>query len=82
VNTDPCSSLPPAGPSAAAATGKGQSPDTRTHPGVTQIREALLLLQSHWKRLRLYDCTPHAQRMLEVIRQHGLDFQAKQIIHP
>lgn len=54
---------------------EGQSPDTRTYPSVAQIREDLLLLQPHWRLLRLYDCTPHAERVLQVIREDGLDFQ-------
>lgn len=53
----------------------GQSPDARVFPSLDQIREDLLILQPHWRLLRLYDCTPHAERVLEVIRRDGLDFQ-------
>lgn len=53
----------------------GQSPDARVYPSLDQIREDLLILQPHWRLLRLYDCTPHAERVLEVIRRDGLDFQ-------
>ena len=53
----------------------GQSPDTRTYPSKAEIREDLLILHKHWHNLRLYDCTPHAERVLEVIRQDGLDFK-------
>ncbi len=53
----------------------GQSPDTRAYPSLAQIREDLRLLQPHWRLLRLYDCSLHAQRVLEVISHDGLDFQ-------
>ena len=45
------------------------------YPSLDQIREDLRILQPHWRLLRLYDCTPHAERVLEVIRRDGLDFQ-------
>jgi exo-beta-1,3-glucanase (GH17 family) len=54
---------------------EGQSPDSRIFPSLDQIREDLRILQPHWRLLRLYDCTPHAERVLEVIRRDGLDFQ-------
>jgi exo-beta-1,3-glucanase (GH17 family) len=54
---------------------EGQSPDTRIYPSLDQIREDLRLLQPHWRLLRLYDCSPHAERVLQVIREDGLDFQ-------
>lgn len=54
---------------------EGQSPGDQTYPSLDQIREDLLILQSHWRLLRLYDCSPHAERVLEVIRRDGLDFQ-------
>ncbi len=52
----------------------GQCPGQAT-PSLDQIREDLLLMQPHWRLLRLYDCTPHAERVLEVIRRDGLDFK-------
>ncbi|MEY3251545.1 MAG: hypothetical protein RL227_518 [Pseudomonadota bacterium] len=51
---------------------EGQSPDSRTYPGVAQIREDLHLLARHWPLLRLYDCSLHAERVLQVIRDDGL----------
>ena len=54
---------------------EGQSPDTRTYPTPDQIRQDLRLMQPHWRLLRLYDCSPHAERVLDVIRRDGLDFQ-------
>lgn len=53
----------------------GQSPSDRIYPSHDEIREDLLLLQGHWPLLRLYDCSPHAERVLEVIRREGFDFK-------
>lgn len=44
-------------------------------PSYQQVKEDLLLLQPHWKYLRLYDCDDHAKTVLEVIRQEQLDFK-------
>ena len=54
---------------------EGQSPDSRVYPSVAQIREDLHLLARHWQLLRLYDCSPHAERVLQVIREDGLPFR-------
>jgi exo-beta-1,3-glucanase (GH17 family) len=51
---------------------EGQSPDLRIYPSVAQIREDLHLLARHWPLLRLYDCSLHAERVLQVIRVDGL----------
>ena len=53
----------------------GQSPGNRTYPSYAEIREDLLILAKNWKFLRLYDCSPHAETVLKVIRDEGLDFQ-------
>ena len=53
---------------------EGQQPG-QAYPSLAQIREDLLILQPHRPLLRLYDCTPHAERVLEVIRRDGLDFK-------
>jgi exo-beta-1,3-glucanase (GH17 family) len=53
----------------------GQSPLDRTYPSLAQIREDLLILQRHWRLLRLYDCSLHAERVLHVIRSEGLPFE-------
>ncbi|MEQ8702929.1 MAG: glycosyl hydrolase family 17 protein [Phaeodactylibacter sp.] len=52
----------------------GQHPDGE-YPTGEQILEDLLMLQGHWKYLRLYDCDPHAALVLKVIEQEKLDFQ-------
>jgi exo-beta-1,3-glucanase (GH17 family) len=53
----------------------GQNPGDRTYPSKSEILEDLTILQPNWQLLRLYDCSPHAERVLEVIRDHGLPFQ-------
>ncbi len=53
----------------------GQSPDTGTFPSYQEIREDLHLLHQDWRYLRLYDCDPHAEKVLQIIRDEQLDFQ-------
>lgn len=50
----------------------GQSPDAERFPSYDEVREDLRLLARHWRLLRLYDCGPHAERVLEVIRRERL----------
>ena len=52
----------------------GQSPHARSFPSYEQIHEDLRILARNWKYLRLYDCSPHAQTVLDVIRNEGLGF--------
>jgi len=54
---------------------RGQSPAEKVYPSVEEIREDLHILQKHWRLLRLYDCSLHAERVLDVIRKDRLDFQ-------
>lgn len=51
---------------------RGQDPGRRLYPSVDEIREDLHLLAPHWRLLRLYDCSPHAERVLQVIREDRL----------
>ena len=53
----------------------GQSPHSKTYPSYAEIREDLLILAKNWRYLRLYDCSLHAERVLAVIRNEGLDFK-------
>jgi exo-beta-1,3-glucanase (GH17 family) len=53
----------------------GQSPADKVYPSKAEILEDLLILQPNWPLLRLYDCSLHAERVLEVIRENGLPFQ-------
>lgn len=53
----------------------GQSPPSGVFPSYQQIREDLRILQRHWRYLRVYDCTPHAEIVLQVIRDESLPLQ-------
>ncbi len=52
-----------------------QNPHERKYPSYEEIREDLLILSENWQYLRLYDCRPHAERVLAVIRNEGLNFK-------
>lgn len=54
---------------------EGQSPDRRVYPSVAQIREDLHLLLRQWRLIRLYDCSVHAERVLQVIEEDRLPMQ-------
>ncbi len=54
---------------------EGQNPGTGTYPSYSEIREDLLILADHWQYLRLYDCSPHAETVLDVIRDEKMDFK-------
>jgi exo-beta-1,3-glucanase (GH17 family) len=54
---------------------EGQSPQAGIYPSYEEISEDLHILSRNWKFLRLYDCSPHAEMVLEVIRKEGLDFK-------
>jgi exo-beta-1,3-glucanase (GH17 family) len=54
---------------------EGQNPRDGIFPSYDEIRQDLLILSEHWRYLRLYDCSPHAETVLEVIRREGLDFK-------
>jgi len=53
----------------------GQSPIDGTYPSYDEILEDLRLLEGQWKYLRLYDCSTHAERVLEVIDRESLNFR-------
>ena len=44
-------------------------------PSYDEVKEDLLMLQGHWKYLRLYDCDEHALTVLEVIEKEQFDFK-------
>jgi exo-beta-1,3-glucanase (GH17 family) len=52
----------------------GQQPGG-LNPSYEEIKEDLLLLQPHWKYLRLYDCDEHALTVIKVIQNEKLDFK-------
>ncbi len=53
----------------------GQNPGDGTYPSYAEIREDLLILAENWQYLRLYDCSPHAETVLDVIRDEKLHFK-------
>ena len=53
----------------------GQDPGRQRYPSLAEIREDLHLLARHWQLLRLYDCSPHAERVLQVIQEDRLPLQ-------
>jgi exo-beta-1,3-glucanase (GH17 family) len=53
---------------------EGQCPGI-AYPSYEEIKEDLLILADNWKYLRLYDCTPHAETVLQVIANEGLHFK-------
>lgn len=53
----------------------GQSPGDKIYPSLAEIREDLQILQKNWRLLRLYDCSTHAERVLQLIREDELPFQ-------
>lgn len=52
----------------------GQQPGV-SYPSYDEVKEDLLLLQPHWKYLRLYDCDEHAKTVLDVIVKERFDFK-------
>ena len=54
---------------------ENQSPQNDTYPSYEEVFEDLRMLQPNWRYLRLYDCTRHAELVLEVIQKERLDFQ-------
>ncbi len=53
---------------------EGQCPG-RVYPSYEEVREDLLILAKNWKFLRLYDSSPHAETVLQVISDEALDFK-------
>jgi len=54
---------------------EGQNPCLGIFPSYEEIKQDLLILANNWRFLRLYDCGVHAQTVLKVIRDEGLDFK-------
>ena len=53
----------------------GQSPQDGSFPSHVQVSEDLHILAKNWRFLRLYDCSLHAEVVLEVIRDEAMDFK-------
>ena len=54
---------------------EGQSPHDGIFPSYAEISEDLNILAKKWKFLRVYDCSAHAETVLKVIHDEGLDFK-------
>ncbi len=54
---------------------ENQSPLDQTYPSYEQIHEDLGILDHNWQYLRLYDCSRHAELVLQVIADAGFDFK-------
>ena len=52
-----------------------QSPQDESFPSYEEIAEDLSILVSQWQFLRLYDCSVHAKRVLDVIKTEQLPLQ-------
>ena len=53
---------------------EGQCPG-QVYPSYEEIKEDLLILAKNWKFLRLYDSSPHAETVLQVISDEALNFK-------
>lgn len=54
---------------------KEHSPLIKVYPSKEEILEDLKLLEGDFYYLRLFDCSIHAKRVLEVITEHDLNFK-------
>ena len=54
---------------------EGQSPVDRTYPSYEEVCEDLRILDHNWQYLRLYDCSRHAELVLDAIASEGFDFK-------
>lgn len=54
---------------------EGQDPRQGIFPSYAEIKEDLLILAKNWAFIRLYDCSQHAETVLQVIRDASLDLQ-------
>jgi hypothetical protein len=52
-----------------------QSPITDDYPDYWQVLEDLRILDHNWQYLRLYDCSRHAELVLQAIDEEQLDFR-------
>jgi len=53
----------------------GQNPREGIYPSFDNVKEDLLILAKNWSFLRIYDCGPHAEIVLDVIKKEGLHFK-------
>ena len=60
---------------------KGQSPETGIHPTKDQVREDLHIIDKFMDYIRVYDCSPHAETILEVISEENLHLKVLQGVY-
>lgn len=53
----------------------GQSPIDDTYPTYEQVTEDLKILENQWQYLRIYDCSYHADLVLQAIKKNKLNFK-------
>lgn len=53
----------------------GQSPVTGTFPSRAEVTQDLRILSRHWQYLRMYDCSLHAETVLDVITEEAMHFK-------
>lgn len=66
--------LPPGNAICYSGFRKGQQPGG-IYPSYEEVKEDLLILQKNWKYIRLYDCDPHGETVLQVIRKEQMEFK-------
>lgn len=54
---------------------EGQSPIDGVFPSEQQVLEDLKILEGQWQYLRIYDCSQHAELVLNAIRNEALNFK-------
>ena len=54
---------------------EGQSPQDGVFPSYAEVCEDLRILQANWRYLRLYDCSRHAELVLEAVRSENMNFE-------
>jgi exo-beta-1,3-glucanase (GH17 family) len=54
---------------------ENQSPIEQAFPSYDEVCEDLRILDDNWQYLRLYDCSLHAELVLEVIKNEGFDLR-------
>jgi len=53
---------------------EGQVPGT-IYPSYAEVKEDLLIVQKHWKYIRLYSCDLHSKTVLEVIKNEKISLK-------
>lgn len=70
------SNLPPFGPAICYSGYRlNQSPRDGLYPSLEEVREDLKIIAQHWRYIRLYDPSRHAELVLEAIQMDNLPLQ-------